>query len=90
MWASRAKLEALGRQEGRDAARDRRLPIHMSNPTHDRAADAAYLEARGVISRHDTQAAAETWIADHCYPRAHHAALIMGLWCVLPNDRRES
>jgi hypothetical protein len=50
IWASKAKLVDLGRQEGRDAAREGRQPITMSNPTHDQAAVRAFVEAGGELS----------------------------------------
>jgi hypothetical protein len=42
VWASKRKLIALGIQEGREAFRDGREPIRLSNPTHDDAARKEY------------------------------------------------
>jgi len=85
VWASRAKLEALGRQEGRDAARDRRLPVTMSNRTHDEAAWAAYIDARGVLACQETRAEAEAWVFDHVYPKSSVTIEpVRGQWWVVP------
>jgi hypothetical protein len=50
VWASKSRLVSLGEQEGRDAYRDGRQPIRMSNPTHDNAARRAFEAAGGKLS----------------------------------------
>lgn len=47
VWASKRKLVALGEQEGREAALYGRLPVTLSNPTHDDAAWRAFEAAGG-------------------------------------------
>lgn len=42
VWASKRRIEALGTKEGRDAFNAGRLPIRMSNVTHDEAAQKEY------------------------------------------------
>jgi hypothetical protein len=50
VWASKARLTALGETEGRAAAKEGRQPIRMSNPTHDNAARLAFEAAGGILS----------------------------------------
>lgn len=42
VWASRARLRAMGAAEGRAAFREGRPPIRMGNTTYDEAAARAY------------------------------------------------
>jgi hypothetical protein len=42
VWASKASITLLGMQEGLDAARSGRHPIHYGNTTYDTAARSAY------------------------------------------------
>lgn len=84
VWASKAKLEEMGRQEGRDAARERRLPATMGNRAHDGAAWAAYQDARGVLACRETRAEAEEWVFDQVYPKSDVTIeSVRGQWWVI-------
>lgn len=51
VWASKRRLILLGEQEGRQAARENRLPSNWGNLTYDSAAQRAYRTARETEAR---------------------------------------